>query len=213
MDDSSGKVDEEISSQLTTRLRRLIPIIMAITGVIFMVAGVLINHNKTLQNSSSSLVANTTVGSVAGEIKIKSVIVDVAGAVEQPGVYSIPYDSRISNVLITAGGLAPKADRNYISRYINLAQRVSDGMKIYFPFENEVSTTFSNQSTRGMGNIGGLININTGSLSELDSLPGIGPVTADKIIAARPYQDLSELTSKGVVSKTIFEKIKDKIGL
>lgn len=169
-----------------------------------MMAGILINHLKTIQNDTVSSTGDGKISSVAGEMKVKNVVVDISGAVEQPGVYAIPYDSRISNVLITAGGLSPKADRNYISRYINLAQRVSDGMKIYFPFENEAFTSFPNQSTK-------LINVNIALVSELDALPGIGEVTANKIISARPYQDVAELVSKGVVSKSVFEKIKSLI--
>ena len=211
MDDKSGDLLEEKSSDFATRLRRLIPYLMAGTGLVFIILGFLINHIKSDQNTSLGSTDSKKTGSVAGEIKTKTIVVDISGAVEQPGVYTMPYDSRIDNVLITAGGLAPKADRKYISRYINLAQRVIDGMKIYIPFENDNFISQSSQEAGGVVKVSRLININLASSSELDSLPGIGTVTAGKIIAGRPYQNITELTSRSIVTKSVFDKIKDKI--
>lgn len=208
---NSEVIPNEEVSQFATQLRRLIPVIMAGTGIIFIVVGILVNYFKNKQNASVGSLGDDRIGSVAGEIRVKNIAVDISGAVEKPGVYLIPYDSRIDNVLITAGGLSPKADRKYVSRYINLAQRVSDGMKIYIPFENDSFTNRTSQSTGGVVNVSELINVNTASASELDTLPGIGVVTANKIIAGRPYQNVTDLTSRGIVSKSVFEKIKDKI--
>ena len=192
---------------LATRLRRLIPFILAGIGVFFIAIGILANYIKKEHNIVLDSTGRETAGTVSAEIKVKTIVVDISGAVEQAGVYSVPYDSRISNVLITAGGLSPKADRKYISRYINLAQRVSDGMKIYIPFENEIA---SNPVTQLNNNP---ININSASTSELDSLPGIGSTTANKIISGRPYGNISELVSKKIISASVYEKIKDKISI
>ena len=194
---------EGTSSDFTTWLRRLMPFVMAGIGILFIGVGILINSIKNNQNKTINPIASEQTGTVAGQAVVKSIKIDVSGAVEKPGVYAIPNDSRIADVLITAGGLAPKADRKYLSKYINLAQRISDGMKIYFPFENE--------TTSNPVNLTGLMNINSASSSELDSLPGIGTVTANKIVTGRPYQNISELTSRGIIGKSAFDKIKDKI--
>lgn len=162
-------------------------------------------YNSIQSNRKVSILGKSTdeVASVAGEISGRRIQVEASGAVEKPGVYDMPYDSRVKDVLIIAGGLVSKADRNYISKNINLAQRVVDGGKIYFPYVGE-----SGQTT-----VGGLININLATATELDSLPSVGPVTAGKIITGRPYQDISELVSKKVVSSSVFQKIKDKIAV
>ncbi len=202
----------EIASDFTTQLRRIMPLMMAGLGVFFIVAGILVNYLKNNQKTSVASVDSNKIGSVAGEIIIKTIKVDISGAIERPGVYSIPYDSRVADVLITAGGLSPNADRNYISRYINLAQRTIDGMKIYFPAESETNNSI-NQSSNNPINYNGLININLATSSELDGLPGIGIVTANKIITGRPYQNISELISRKIITNSIFEKIKDKISI
>ena len=192
---------------LATRLRRLIPFILAGIGVFFIAIGILANYIKKEHNIVLDSTGRETAGTVSAEIKVKTIVVDISGAVEQAGVYLVPYDSRISNVLITAGGLSPKADRKYISRYINLAQRVTDGMKIYIPFENEIA---SNPVTQLNNNT---ININSASISELDSLPGIGITSANKIISGRPYGNIAELVSKKIVSASVYEKIKNRISI
>jgi len=57
----------------------------------------------------------------------------------------------------------------------------------------------------------GLININTASSEDLDSLPGVGPVTADKIINGRPYQTINDLIDRKILTNKVFSQIKDKI--
>lgn len=101
--------------------------------------------------------------------------------------------------------MTAKANRTSLSKSINLAQRVFDGMKIYIPEENGSDKVTQPASP--------LININSATVKELDVLPGIGPVTADKIIAGRPYQNISELVSRKVVNSATFEKIKEKISV
>lgn len=144
----------------------------------------------------------------------KEVFVDVEGAVQKPGIHALPADSRIQDALIAAGGMSKDADRMKVSKGINLAAKVIDGGKIYIPFEGEVvgivgagesDPTILGTQTNGM------VNINSGSPTELDTLPGIGPATADKIIAARPYTAVDELLSKKVVGKSLYEKIKEKV--
>ena len=147
-------------------------------------------------------------------MKGRTIFVDVSGAVEKPQVVEVPYDSRVKDVLIAAGGLTPKADRNYVSKSINLAQKVQDGTKIYVPAQGEMVSVSAPQVSGNSGQLGiqgNLININEASESELDSLPGVGPVTAQKIISGRPYQEVSELVSKKIVNQSVFDKIRDKV--
>ncbi len=137
---------------------------------------------------------------------ITTIKIDVEGAVEKPGVYELTKDSRIKDSLVAAGGLSADADREYVAKNINLAQKLIDGTKIYIPQKNENLINLSNS-----GNASTLINLNLASASELDKLSGVGPTTAQKIIAGRPYQSVDELLSKKIVGKSVFEKIKDQI--
>ena len=146
------------------------------------------------------------------------ITVDVSGAVVNPGVYQVSANARVQDALIAAGGLSARADRSFISKNINLALKISDGAKIYIPSIGEVErpsfsagTNSSAQAVIGGMPSSGLVNINTASSSDLDTLPGIGPVTAGKIIDNRPYGSIDDLLTKKVVTKSVFEKIKAKI--
>lgn len=138
----------------------------------------------------------------------KLISVDVSGAVNNPGVYQLIESTRIEDAVKAAGGFAESANDEYISKYINLAQKLVDGSKIYIPAVGEtVSIPQGGQAAGAVSKI----NINTATQSELESLSGVGPVTASKIISARPYQKIEELLEKKVVGKSVFEKIKDSI--
>lgn len=110
---------------------------------------------------------------------------------------------------MAAGGLASSADRDYVAKHLNLAQKLSDGAKIYIPKDGEVVNGAS--TTVLAEQAGGLININTASLDSLDSLSGIGQVTAQKIMNGRPYADIQELITKHIITQKVFDKIKSSI--
>ncbi len=140
--------------------------------------------------------------------------VDVEGAVIKPGVYKLAQDSIVQDALLASEGLAEDADRDFVSKNINLAAKLSEGAKIYIPRVGENALQTQNSSFRqAQDKIQNLININTASIQELDSLQGVGPVTAQKIIDNRPYANLNDLLDKKVVSAKVFEQIKDKITL
>lgn len=142
----------------------------------------------------------------------KIISVDVSGAVNAPGVYQLKDGSRIEDAVGAAGGFAEVANQEYISKYLNMAQKLSDGSKVYVPVTGE------NSLPSGVGSVAGTsintkVNINTATQAELEALPGIGPVTASKIISDRPYQEVEELLNKKVVGNSVFEKIKGSIAV
>jgi competence protein ComEA len=147
------------------------------------------------------------------------ITVEIAGEVISPGVYKLPSGSRTDDLLVAAGGLTAGADRVWTDKYLNRAARLTDGQKIYIPNVNQqsssstanngggdqtTSSTFSSDSNL-------LININTASLDQLDSLPGIGPKHGQSIIEHRPYSNASELVSKGAITQSLLDKIKNSI--
>lgn len=131
-----------------------------------------------------------------------TIYVDVGGAVMRPGLYQLKSDSRVNDALVAGGGLAKDADRDWISQNLNLAAKLTDGIKVYLPFQGEEESAKDSPS---------LININTASLNQLDLLWGVGPATAQKIIDNRPYAKVEDLLDKKAVKANVYEAIKDKI--
>jgi competence protein ComEA len=157
---------------------------------------------------------------------LEKIYVDIAGAVEKPDVYEVSVGARLKDVLILAGGLSAQADRDFFQRNFNLARIVSDQEKFYIPSVYEVQNGLFTESSQTLdytqpniqrasyNNVyfdSQLININQATMDELDQLPGVGKVTAQKIIQNRPYSNIDELLTKKVVNKSVFEKIKDLI--
>jgi competence protein ComEA len=148
---------------------------------------------------------------------VTTIVVDVSGAVENPGVYTIPLGSRVSDALVTAGGLTPSADKTYLSRHVNLASPVSDGSKIYILKKGEAPLTTSAVGEGGETVLGvsqpTLISINSASQSELEALWGIGEARAKSIVDHRPYTSLEEIKSRADVPDNVFDKIKAELTL
>ncbi|MBN2547742.1 MAG: ComEA family DNA-binding protein [Anaerolineales bacterium] len=142
-------------------------------------------------------------------------IVHVAGAVAQPGVYSLAPGSRVEDAIRAAGGFS--ADAN--SSALNLAALVQDGERVMAPTLPPAITAGAPAVRSGTAEplleAGQLININTASQTELESLPGIGPVTAQQIIAYReangPFAQIEDLMDVPGIGEKTFEKIRDLI--
>ncbi len=141
----------------------------------------------------------------------------VAGAVARPGVYAIPWDSRVQQAITAAGGAIADAD---LVR-VNLAQRVHDEEQIYVPHQGEgvtpiLATPAPRTISTGVASAPGQrININTADISELDALPGIGPALAQRILDYRQangsFRRAEDIKKVSGIADTIFERIKDLI--
>jgi len=144
------------------------------------------------------------------------ILVDVGGAVEKPGVYELEVGARIKDVLVMAGGLSAKADREWVEKNLNQAGEVWDEMKIYVP---ELGGVLGDSSKRSSSNqtISNMINLNTASQGELEELPGIGPAMAGRIIEYREansgFRNVEEVKLVKGIGDKLFEKMKDKISI
>jgi len=103
-------------------------------------------------------------------------VVDVVGAVRRAGLYRLPQGSRIADAVARAGGATRKADL----QLVNLAAPVADGTQIVVPERAPAASGGSSPSAPA-----GAVHLNTATLAELDALPGVGPVTAQKILDYR----------------------------
>ena len=143
------------------------------------------------------------------------ILVHVAGAVNEPGVHSLPYGSRVKDAIEKSGGLTDNADTNLI----NLAMPLNDGMQIWVPAVQvdlgwEAVGEDSNQDPADDHSLK-LININTATQAELETLTGIGPVIAKAIIRFRlengPFKEIAEIQSVAGIGPVTFEKIEPYI--
>ena len=152
------------------------------------------------------------------ESNTKTIFVDVAGAVERPGVYQLDSKARINDALIAAGGLSESADRVWVSKTINLASIVKDGAKIYIKDTSNQQTGASSQQAevQGLSTNQEMININTASQSELEKLPGVGSATALKIVNYRqnnPFSSIEDLMKVPGIGEKTFEKMKEMLSV
>jgi len=142
-------------------------------------------------------------------------IVHVTGAVNKPGVYSLPPASRVGEAIDLAGGLADDADASLI----NLAQLVEDGEQVWIPYQihqdvvEEQSDIVGAEPAQSRAN--DLININTATQIQLESLPGIGPAYAEAIIQYRlengPFEKIEDIQDVKGIGPITFEKIRSLI--
>ena len=147
-----------------------------------------------------------------------NLIVEVSGAVNSPGVFELASDARVEDALNSAGGINEEAESIWVEKYLNRAAFVTDGQKIYIPWQGE-AVSDSNQEGYQTGSEvlssvnQAVVNINTASQSELESLPGIGPVYAQKVIDNRPYSDVSELLVKKAVTQKIYNENYERLSV
>jgi competence protein ComEA len=203
---NSFNLDEFLLKNRTTLIFAFLGIILAGVGIFFL-------RGDFDSKGSSKVEVLTPASDMAGQ----EIVVEVSGAVEKPGVYKFKAGSRVDDALIASGGLSASADRDWVSKMLNRAAKLTDGQKIFIPDKQSQGASANKNGvyqnvSRVLGEKNeGLININTASAKELDSLPGIGQVYAQKIIEQRPYSNLEELVSKKVLPQSTYEKIKDKI--
>jgi len=139
-----------------------------------------------------------------------TIVVDVEGAVVEPGIRELPAGSRVADAIEAAGGYGVDADLEAATG-LNLALPLSDGQQIRVPRIGEgIAEALPSDAPAGGSDAGGLVNVNTASPEELEALPGIGAVTVQKIVAARqerPFASLQDMVERGVIHTGQLEDI------
>jgi competence protein ComEA len=161
-------------------------------------------------------------GKVKGE---NAVVVEISGAVKKPGVYTLEPSKRIEDLIQLAGGFLEDADLEFVAQYINRAQKLEDGEKIFVPSKasrSNIETSSLNKTSKSSessssksSSVNSLININKATKEELKSLPGIGDVYAQRIIDYRTqnggFKTKEEIKNVKGIGDATYEKIKDLI--
>lgn len=146
------------------------------------------------------------------------IFVDISGAVNEPMVMELPQGSRVADAISAAGGLRGDADVEAVNRAAFLA----DGEKIIIPQKGEtaqvppsVSAQFSGSTGIKTGNGDQRVNLNTATVEELQTLNGVGPATAEKIIAYREengrFMKTEDLKNVNGIGDKTYEKLKEEI--
>jgi competence protein ComEA len=171
---------------------------------------------------------DATASLTSGQADVEGIRVEVSGAIASPSVVRLPAGSRVIDAIEAAGGWGERVDPLRVEVCINLAAPLQDGGAIRIPTLDDrflLGTTGINcgslyappteiaapSGVQGSSPTSAPINLNTASAEQLDALPGIGPVTAEKIIAARkrsPFLVADDLVSRGVISSRILEQIR-----
>lgn len=160
-----------------------------------------------------------------------SIFVDISGALRTPGVYCFNQGDRVIDAVKKAGGFNGNTSLEYVARSINLSKVLINNQKIYIPSkeellcelkpftlkEEEIITQEPEENAPPEEDItnnpveNDCININSASITELDSLTGIGPSTAQKIIDSRPYNLITDLLKVSGIGQATYDKFKNNI--
>jgi competence protein ComEA len=160
--------------------------------------------------TGSAVVSRTSAAASAAGADL---VIDVQGAVRNPGVVLLPAGSRVADALQAAGGYSRTADLDAAASSLNLAEPLTDGAQVYVPV---IGVAAQPGGGGGGGGGSGLVDLNTATPEELEALPGIGPVTVQKIVAARaeqPFATLDELVAREVINRGQLEDIRDLVTL
>lgn len=168
------------------------------------------------QEDTTPIITDNTQTQIQDKQEDITITVYVSGEVNSPGLVELPSDSRIADAIKACGDFTPLADK----AKINLAQKLTDGMQIQVnsktPVNNsneQVNDTNSNSPNNNSSS--NLININTATKEDLDTLPGIGPATAQKIIDYRQehgnFSSIEDIKNVKGIGEAKFSKMQDKI--
>lgn len=231
----------QVKKYKTRIIAGLFVLLVILTGVYFLKRGEKKSENieiRTRQSDQSGRSDQSDKKSTLDISKEGEIVVDISGAVKNPGVYKLSYQSRIVDLLRLSGGVLSDSAGKWVSKKLNLSEKLQDSQKVYIPFdwdvvvddvgsvdplnlsdassaqngETSVSGGTQGQDTSaGSANISNKINVNIASKDLLDTLSGIGPTYAQRIIDNRPYKNISDVITKTKIPQTTLSKIQNLI--
>jgi len=183
-------------------------VVFAVLGALLLSGGVMafVRARPVAAGSVPAITAPTDGPSAA----TTTIVVHIVGAVRDPGVYEFPEGARVVEAVRAAGGFTRKAD----AAAVNLARALADGEQVVVPERgsgNAPTASGTTGTTGSTGTTGTQVNINLASTSELETLPGIGPVIAQRIIEYReqhgPFRTTADLQKVSGIGPKTFESI------
>jgi competence protein ComEA len=205
----AGGVDPAAARRALAALdpgRRAVRALAVVALVVAIVVGFLVWRSRPHAEPVPAVAASAV---AAPSTSSATIVVSVLGRVQRPGLVRLPYGARVADAIEAAGGVLPGTDLGYL----NLARKVVDGELLAIG----VGPVPSAPVTGAPGGAGppGLINLNTATVAELDTLPGVGPVLAQRIVDHRNrtggFKSVEELREVDGVGDARFEQIKDLV--
>lgn len=197
-------MDESPPSALTSK--------RVVVGLIVLAAvGLVGGYGVSMRSKPRATKVAIQTDAVERSSATRRIFVHVGGAVRSPGLYRLPEGARVDDAVQAAGGVLEDADLDAL----NLAARVKDGDKVLVPSRDGSGEAVAGGGGAAGGMAGGLVNLNTATLADLETLPGIGPALAQRIIdfresngGFRTVEDLLEVPGIGAKK---FEELKDHV--
>jgi competence protein ComEA len=189
-----------------------------VAAVVVLLAGAIAWYSRPRAEPVVAEPAPVVTGAVPPEQATQSaaggeVVVAVAGKVRKPGLVRLPEGARVADALTAAGGVLPGTD----IALLNLARKVTDGELILVGVTAPPGSAGDAPpgGSNGGAAAGGKVNLNTATLAQLDSLPGVGPVLAQRILDHRekngPFRTVSDLRQVDGIGDTRYEQLKDLV--
>ena len=202
------------ASELIKELKNNRFVIIAAAAVLLIAAAFLFylyGENDTISLSEAETAEKET-ATVSDSGSRSRIFVDISGCVKKPGVYEVDSGYRIFQVIEEAGGVTRNADTSVI----NQAEPVTDGLKIVIPDKDSANASSDSRSVLSASDQdSGKININTADSTALQEIPGIGPVTAEKIISYREQNGLfrspEDIKNVSGIGDKTYDKLKSII--
>ncbi|WP_196590984.1 helix-hairpin-helix domain-containing protein [Pectinatus frisingensis] len=190
--------------------RKQLIVLLTIIAIVAAITYYVDESGKSVELEAASTNENMTVSPMTVENGNK-LVVYVTGAVNSPGVIELPEGSRIVDAVNKCGGMNESAD----TENINLAQKITDAAQIKIPIRSENTNTVSLSDGKSSSIDNNRVNINTADESVLDTLPGIGPAMAKRIVEYRQnqgnFQSIDDLKKVRGIGEAKYIKLKDKI--
>ena len=194
----------------------LVAVVALAAGLVWYRAGLRQGHDLVPDVVPAAASAAPGVSATTGPEATKASVVHVAGAVARPGLYHLPADARVADAITVAGGPAPAAE---VDR-LNLAAKVIDGQRIAVPRRGEPADPAPvDGGATGSAGAGGEpaapVDLNTATAAQLETLPGVGPATAARIIDQRTRQGgfkaVRDLLRVPGIGDRRFAELKDRV--
>lgn len=205
----------------------MIIIILVIIIIIIYNKFIMQNDEITIENIAEEQENKTEILQENNSTTEENIVIYITGEIKKEGIYELPENSRIADAIEKAGGINEQADLTQI----NLAYKLQDGMRIYIPKkaelnqENNIKTEDKTETIITKGNTketentqtNKKININKATQAELETLPGIGTSTAEKIIKYRTengnFKKKEDIMNVSGIGENKYQKIKDLINV
>jgi competence protein ComEA len=185
----------------------------AIVGALLLIAALFVAGRFVL-GAGAAQETEPASSSATGELSAEPaprLVVHVVGAVRRPGLYRLAHGARIADALHRAGGATKRADLSLV----NLAAPLSDGTQVVVPRRAPPVTAGSAEAGDAAAPASGPVHLNTATLEQLDELPGVGPVTAQKIIDYREehgaFSSVDDLDGIPGIGPARLEQLRDLV--